>query len=139
MTKSNVFEYKGGCLCKKTTFTARGAPINPHLCSCTMCQKSSGALTVAWVEFPLTTFQWTGENKPGFYQSSEKTQRCFCQKCGGLLGTLNDGYPNVCITIASLDNPELIRPDKQHSYKESAPCWWQVSILDKKIPEYFLG
>jgi len=52
---------------------------------------------------------------------SKKTQRCFCQNCGGLLGTLNKGYPNVCITIASLKNPNLIVPDKQHSYKENAP------------------
>src|SRR5579862_355858 len=73
----NELEYKGGCLCNETTYTAKGKPSNPHLCSCTMCQKSSGALTVAWVEFPLDTFQWNGR-KPGLYQSSEKTQRCFC-------------------------------------------------------------
>jgi len=126
----NEREYEGGCLCNETTFTARGMPINPHLCSCIMCQKSSGAPTVAWVEFPLDTFKWNG-NKPGFYQSSEKTQRCFCQKCGCLLGTLNKGYPNVCITIASLTNPNLIVPNKQHSYKESAPSWWEVNIVDK--------
>lgn len=126
--KERISEYKGGCLCKETTFIASGKPINPHLCSCTMCQKSSGALTVAWVEFPLATFKWTGSIKPGLYQSSEKTQRCFCQKCGGLLGTLNEGYPNVCITIASLNNPHLVTPDKQHSYKDSAPCWWEVNI-----------
>lgn len=122
-------EYEGGCLCNDTTYIARGEPSNPHLCSCTMCQKSSGAPTVAWVEFPLETFQWTGINKPSLYQSSEKTQRCFCQKCGGLLGTLNEGYSNVCITIASLKNPNLIVPGIQHSYKESAPSWWDPYVL----------
>lgn len=126
--KEKILEYEGGCLCKETTFIASGKPINPHLCSCTMCQKSSGALTVAWVEFPLATFQWTGSSKPGLYQSSEKTQRCFCQKCGGLLGTLNKGYPNVCVTITSLNNPHLVMPDKQHSYKDGAPSWWEVKI-----------
>ena len=99
-------EYEGGCLCNGTTYIARGKPINPHLCSCSMCQKSSGAPTIAWVEFPQNTFEWKGNNL-SFYQSSEKTQRCFCQKCGCLLGTLNNGYPNVCITIASLVNPNL--------------------------------
>lgn len=127
-TEEEITEYEGGCLCKETTFIAKGKPINPHLCSCTMCQKSSGALTVAWVEFPLAAFQWTGSSKPGLYQSSEKTQRCFCQKCGGLLGTLNEGYSNVCITIASLNNPLLVVPGKQHSYKDSAPSWWEVKI-----------
>lgn len=118
-------EYKGGCLCSATSYVATGKPSNPHLCSCTMCQKSSGALTVAWVEFSLDNFKWIG--KPGLYQSSEKTLRCFCQKCGGLLGAINEGCPNICITIASLNNPELVVPGKQHSYKESAPSWWKIN------------
>lgn len=120
-------EFAGGCLCNETTFIAKGEPSNAHLCSCTMCQKSSGAPTVAWVEFPLDTFQWNGR-KPGTYQSSKSTQRCFCTKCGGLLATLNNGYPYVCITIASLNNPNLIVPGRQHSFKEQAPCWWNVSV-----------
>ncbi len=122
-------EYDGRCLCGETTFIARGEPSNPHLCSCTMCQKSSGALTVAWVDFPLDTFQWNGTRQPGLYQSSEKTKRCFCQKCGCLLGALNDGSSNICITIASLKNPNLIIPGSQHSYKDSAPSWWDPHIL----------
>ena len=122
-------KYDGGCLCNESTFSARGEPRNPHLCSCTMCQKSSGAPTVAWVEFPLDTFEWNGVSKPGFYQSSPRTKRCFCKKCGGLLGTFNEGYPNVCITIASLKNPNLIIPNEKHSYKESAPLWWKPHVL----------
>lgn len=124
--------YNGGCLCRETTYTVSGEPSNPHLCSCTMCQKSSGAPTVAWVEFPLQTFQWTGTRHPGQYQSSAKTKRCFCQNCGGLLATLNEGYPNVCITIATLDNPSLIVPHETHSFKESAPSWWNPRVLTKK-------
>jgi hypothetical protein len=129
LEKVKNHEYSGGCLCNETTFIAKGEPKNAHLCSCTMCQKSSGAPTVAWVEFALDTFQWD-KRKPGTYQSSTKTKRCFCVKCGGLLGTLNEGYPYVCITIASLHNPNLIVPGKLHSHKEQAPCWWDVSIVD---------
>lgn len=123
-------EYEGACLCNETTFMARGHPSNPHLCSCSMCQKSSGALTVAWVEFPLDTFKWTGKRKPALYQSSDKIQRCFCENCGSLLGTLNEGYPNVCITIATLKTPTSIIPTQHHSYKENAPSWWKVKILN---------
>lgn len=116
-------EYTGGCLCGETTYLACGEPINPHLCSCRMCQKSSGAPTVAWVEFPLKDFQWTN-NKPNFYRSSPKTERLSCGKCGGLLGSINDGYPNIYITITTLDNPDLITPKEgHHSYIESAPSW----------------
>lgn len=116
-------KFSGGCLCNMTTYRAHGKPENPHLCSCTMCQKSSGAPTVAWVEFLLNEFEWTGI-EPGTFQSSENTTRCFCRSCGGLLATLNKGYPNICITIATLNNPNGIVPNTNHSYRESAPAWW---------------
>ena len=122
-------KYDGGCLCGDTTYVATGEPSNPHLCSCTMCQKSSGAPTVAWVEFPLDTFQWNGLKQPGLYQSSANTKRCFCQKCGGLLGALNEGCANISITIASLNNANMVVPGEQHSYKESAPSWWDPHII----------
>jgi hypothetical protein len=120
-------EYKGRCLCGETSFVAKSEIINPHLCSCKMCQKSSGALTVAWLEFSLKKFIWSGI-EPNLYQSSEKTQRCFCNKCGCLLGAINEGHDNIAITIASLENPNLAIPENQHSYKESAPDWWNVKI-----------
>jgi hypothetical protein len=122
-------EYSGSCLCKNITFTAKGEPGFPHLCSCHMCQKWSGAPTVAWVEFPLETFKWDGPGgKPAFYRSSQNTQRCFCQNCGGTLGALDDGSESIGITIASLHKPDLIIPGKQHSFEESAPPWWKVTI-----------
>jgi hypothetical protein len=134
--EKQILEYEGGCLCKETTFIVRGEPINPHLCSCGMCRKSSGALTVAWVSFPLEGFKWIG-NLPNFYRSSEKTQRCSCGKCGGLLAALNDGDPTICITLgslenSSLENSKLIIPGKQHSFEESAPKWWKPEVLNSE-------
>ena len=127
--KNNIMtKYHGGCLCKEVTFTVDGNPTDPHLCSCKMCQKSSGALTVAWTEFPLKSFKWTGKTLPSFYQSSEKTQRCFCPKCGGFLGCVDEGYENISLTIASLNDPSLVIPGEKHSYRESAPSWWKVAI-----------
>jgi hypothetical protein len=123
-------EYPGSCLCNKTTYVAKGEPRNPHLCSCTMCQRSSGAPTVAWVEFPLKDFKWTGK-QPTMYRSSEKTQRCSCAECGGLLGTYNDGYPYVNVTICTLKNPNEIAPGPQHSFRDDAPKWWFPKVVDK--------
>ena len=80
-----MIKYEGSCLCGITNFIAKCEPMNPHLCSCSMCQKSSGAPTVAWVEFALKDFEWGAESKLGLYRSSEKTQRCFCQKCGSFM------------------------------------------------------
>jgi hypothetical protein len=120
-------EHYGGCLCNETTYLARGKAKNPHLCSCTMCQRSSGAPTVAWVDFPLKDFQWTGA-QPNLYRSSEKTQRCSCKKCGGLLGAIDDGSEDIGVTLVSLKNYDQIVPNKKHSYKESIPSWWDVHI-----------
>lgn len=129
-------KYDGACLCGETSYTTEEKPAEPHLCSCSMCQKSSGAPTVAWVRFPLEGFVWTGL-QPNLYRSSEKVQRCSCKKCGGLLGALNEGDPNIYITICTLNNPNLIVPiDGQHSFKESRPSWWDIRIISKeKEPE----
>ncbi len=126
-----MVEYNGGCLCKDTAYTARSEPINPHLCSCAMCQKSSRSLTVPWVSFSLENFQWNPDNQLGMYRSSEKTQRVFCKKCGSFLGAIDDGGDSICVTIASLDHPAEIIPGKQHSYEKEAPSWWVLHVKQK--------
>ena len=123
-------EYAGGCLCGYISYKIEGKPTFPHLCSCQMCQKWSGALTVAWAEFPLKALTWDGQGgEPAFYRSSEKTQRGFCPKCGGALCALDDGNDTtISMTIASLQDPERVIPGK-HSYKEEAPSWWRVTSV----------
>lgn len=121
--------YSGSCLCGWITYKADEKPIFPHLCSCRMCQKWSGALTVAWVEFPLNALEWNGPGgKPFFYRSSKTTQRGFCSACGSALCAIDDGGDTIAMTIATLQEPVLIKPGVQHSFKEEMPSWWEVSI-----------
>lgn len=122
-------EYSGSCLCSWITYKAQGNPIFPHLCSCRMCQKWSGALTVAWVEFSLATFEWDGPGgKPFFYRSSKTVQRGFCSACGSALCAIDDGGDTIAMTIATLREPALVKPGAQHSFKEEMPSWWKVSV-----------
>ncbi|MBX9977156.1 MAG: GFA family protein [Alphaproteobacteria bacterium] len=124
--------FSGSCLCGHIAYQVKGPPIFPHLCSCRMCQKWSGAPTVAWVSFPQITLTWKGiGGAPSFFRSSEQTQRGFCPRCGGTLCALNEGDPNVAITIASLDEPAHIIPTEQHSYADEAPFWWNVHVAGK--------
>ena len=58
--RKTVATYEGGCLCGNIRFRATGPADWPHTCSCKMCQRHSGALTVAWVEFPRDRVEWTG-------------------------------------------------------------------------------
>ena len=123
-------QYAGGCLCGNIRYSVKGNPTFPHLCSCRMCQKWSGAPTVAWVEFPVDSIEWNGSGGvPSFYQSSEKTRRGSCPKCGGSICALDDGYDKISLTIATLDDPSSVVPGKQHSFSESAPKWWEVKIM----------
>lgn len=133
MPKLKTFE--GGCLCGHIRFSVTADPVFPHLCSCKMCRRWSGAPTVAWVEFPLEAFSWTGPGgEPALFRSSEKTQRGSCPKCGSAICAIDDGYENISIVMGSLDRPNLIVPDVQHSYKSFRPKWWQptVAVAEKK-------
>ncbi|CDH21554.1 GFA family protein [Xenorhabdus bovienii] len=122
-------EYKGGCLCGNIKFIATGIPNFPHTCSCTMCQKHSGALTLCWVEFPKDVVQWIGEGGlPSLYRSSDYSSRAFCSRCGSSLGAIDDG-PTVGLILGNFDNngqQELI--PLSHSYQESHPQWWEIEI-----------
>jgi len=124
---------KGGCLCGAMRYRAEGPPAFPHLCSCTMCRRWSGAPTVAWVEFPLSGFRWEGAGgEPKLFRSSAKTRRGNCPTCGSALCAVDDGYENISIVIGSLDRPNLIVPDAAHSYRGARPRWWHPAVTDPR-------
>jgi hypothetical protein len=119
--------YTGGCLCGSIRFEATGPVNKPHTCSCKMCQRHSGALTAAWVEFPRDSVKWTGKGgAPSVYRSSEYSSRSFCPSCGSSLGAIDDN-PVVAMLLGAFDPPnrkELM--PIYHSYRGSRPKWWHV-------------
>jgi len=121
--------FEGGCLCGHIRYRVLAEAEFPHLCSCTMCRKWSGAPTLAWVEFPLAAFDWTGPGgEPNYHRSSDKTQRGNCPNCGSALCAVDDGYENISIVIGSLDDPDRIVPDAAHSFEDTRPKWWRPQI-----------
>ncbi len=56
----------GGCLCGFVRFEATGEPGNPHSCSCDICQRHSGASSLAWVEFPSEAVSLDGRGRYTF-------------------------------------------------------------------------
>lgn len=127
MPEQHVFE--GGCLCGRVRFRASAEPEFPHLCSCGMCRRWSGAPTLAWVEFPLAAFEWTGEGgEPHFFRSSKKTQRGNCTECGSALCAIDEGYDRISITVGALDHPDQVVPDERHSFASARPDWWQPAL-----------
>ncbi|KIC51818.1 GFA family protein [Tateyamaria sp. ANG-S1] len=121
--------HTGGCLCGNIRFAATGSALKPHTCSCKMCQRHSGALTTAWVEFPASAVTWTGPGgAPATYRSSDYSSRAFCPICGSTLGAIDDD-PVIALLVGSFDETDAhdLIPTT-HSYRGSRPKWWQVSI-----------
>lgn len=119
--------YTGGCLCGHIRFRATGPAEAPHTCSCRMCQRHSGALTLAWVEFPRDRVAWTGPGgTPSTWRSSEASSRAFCPVCGGTIGAIDDA-PVVALVVGAMDKPGLVafRPTA-HSYRARRPRWWHI-------------
>ena len=116
--------YKGGCLCGAIRFEAEGPPLKPHSCSCKMCQRHAGALTLHWVEFPAENVKWTGPGgRPSIWRSSDHSSRSFCKSCGSSLGAIDD-KPVVTLVLGSFDsnNRRELAP-AFHSYAGKRPTW----------------
>lgn len=129
---SDTRVHTGGCLCGAIRFEAAGPALKPHTCSCKMCQRHSGALTTAWVEFPADNVSWTGPGgAPATYRSSDYSGRAFCPTCGSTLGAIDDD-PVVALLVGAFDDTE--RSDlvpTAHSYRGGRPRWWDISIANK--------
>ncbi len=120
---------EGGCLCGRIRFRADGPAGFPHTCSCSQCRRHSGALTVAWVEFPKDRVAWTGVGgAPATWRSSDRSSRAFCPDCGSTIGAIDDA-PVVALVLGAFDRPHLkeLAPTS-HSYRSGRPRWWHVEI-----------
>jgi hypothetical protein len=90
-----------------------------------MCQRNSGAPTVAWVTFPATSFSWIA-GEPGTYASSPPAQRHFCASCGSYLVFCSRKTPaEVSVNTASLDDPGAFPPQK-HIFAASRIPWFHT-------------
>lgn len=119
--------YEGGCLCGHIRFRATGPVDFPHTCSCRLCQRHTGALTVAWVEFPAENVVWTGPGgAPATFRSSPQSSRAFCPVCGSTLGAIDDA-PVIALVTGVFDDPSAaaLRPTR-HSFAKRRPNWWSV-------------
>ncbi len=126
---ARILTHTGGCLCGAVRFEARGPAMLPHTCSCRMCQRHSGSLTLCWVEFPKDSVAWTGPaGPPAVYRSSTASSRAFCSACGSSLGAIDD-KPTIALLLGTFDraNARELRPTG-HSYRGGRPKWWCVQV-----------
>lgn len=123
-------EYTGRCLCGNIRFKVSAPATFPHFCSCSQCQRWSGAPVVAWIDFPAKSLVWDGPGgEPSLFRTTKETQRAFCSQCGSALAAIDDDSDTVCFTIGTLDEPNLFVPES-HSFRSEAPTWLQVKAKE---------
>jgi hypothetical protein len=121
----------GGCACGKVRFEATVKPAEAYLCHCRMCQRSTGSLSIAFVNAMLDQVRWDGE--PDWYDSSPIARRPYCRECGTSLGFMfKQDADKMDLTVAAFDDPSSFTP-KHHFGAESMHRAW---INTEGLPEY---
>ncbi len=117
---------EGGCLCGGVRYRISAAPHDAGYCHCRMCQRASGAPVVAWLTMASDGFAWIS-GEPAVYRSSAGAERLFCGACGTQMVMRTFAEPDlVDVTLASLDDPEAVRPD-HHIWTASRIAWFDTS------------
>ena len=114
----------GGCLCGAVRYESSKPPVTGGYCHCRMCQKGSGGLFIAFVEFRPEGFRFTN-GEPKLYRSSAWLQRGVCSTCGSPLVVIYDEDPAPVILIGSLDHPD--------DWPLTQDGWWGHAYVDEKV------
>lgn len=134
--------YQGDGLCAQIRFEARGPLATPHTCSCScsLCQRHRGALTLAWVECPSTHVRWTDPaGVPATFRASDCSSRAFCRECGSSLGAIDD-QPTSALLLGCFDeNRDQALMPRNHSFSDRWPAGWRPlrgnrQADDKSLP-----
>jgi hypothetical protein len=125
---------EGGCLCGATRYRISAEPRHADYCHCRMCQRATGAPVVPWLTVAREAFAWT-KGEPAVYHSSAEAERLFCPTCGTQLAFRAIAEPDhLEVTLASLDDPEAIRPT-HHIWTDSRIGWFEVADDLPRYPE----
>lgn len=117
--------YTGGCLCGHVRYEAQGPARNLCFCHCTTCRRAAGSPAVPWGTFALSHFRIVA-GTPTEYRSSAKVLRGFCPRCGTTLTYFHEDRPgDIDVTLASLDQPAELRPDR-HIWMQDELPWMTV-------------
>jgi hypothetical protein len=137
----------GGCLCGAVRYEiATGESTNVDAsslagtyCHCSMCRKATGGGYAMLFHVPRDTITWT-KGEPKVYRSSPVATRGFCNECGSPLYYDGDAEPTRSMTVGSLDNPSIFKPDHHYGIESRLP-WADCGrdLPGKETEEQFEG
>jgi len=115
-------ELIGGCLCGAVRYRSGPPTLAPTICHCKSCRLAAGANAVGLYTVETDTVVFT-HGHPTDYRSSPTVVRGFCGTCGTALTYWDSNWPReFSLTIASLDDPSLVRPI-DHTWMSHAVAW----------------
>lgn len=102
-------KFSGKCLCGAVAFTADGDRDTVEACHCGQCRRWSGAYWTS-VNVPFAALKFTkGQDRLGWFRSSELVRRGFCKDCGSALFWQADRHKDhahrIAIGAGALDAP----------------------------------
>lgn len=117
--------YEGGCACGAVRFRFTAPTIGARICHCRLCQKAMGAPFLAQASFPRAALSVAGTTER--YRSSERLWRHFCKACGTRLFIEPVDAPDrIGVPLATLDDPEAIRPER-HIWISAKVDWLELA------------
>lgn len=100
----------GGCMCGAVRYRAINAPTYTGVCHCNDCRRATGGAYVPWFGVAPEHLKII-EGNITEHESSPGIKRGFCGKCGSSLTFGGEGWNDIGVTIASLDDPNAISPE----------------------------
>jgi hypothetical protein len=125
----------GGCFCGSIRFRLAGTPRFVCICHCNSCRRAAGGVMVPWATYADSGFHLE-QGALAAYASSPGVTREHCPRCGTSLTYRHVDRPGeVDITLASLDDPQILKPTL-HIWVQDKPSW--VVIADG-LPQHPQG
>ncbi|MHC6223278.1 GFA family protein [Pseudomonas sp. X10] len=122
--------HEGGCHCGALRYRFEGPLADIAHCHCSVCRRVSGGLVVTWLTVPAEGFEWLAGTAQR-YTAPASCSRYFCGHCGAHVALTTLHSPQtIDITVATLDQPELARPQR-HIWTSSRLPWLH---LDEHLP-----
>ena len=105
----------GQCHCGTIKYAAQGPILRQGSCSCSACQKATGALTSPNIGVSMASFKITA-GTPTLYRSTSGVD-CdtgvfhFCNQCGSQLYWIDEAGTELAIFAGTLDDTSLFKSD----------------------------
>lgn len=127
-------QYFGRCLCGGIRYEINGDIGEIIQCHCQNCRKSNGTAFATNAPVRIQDFKFVqGEHLLKKFQSSEGTQRCFCEVCGSPILAIKSAVPEFYrLRLGTLETPIPHKPTR-HLFVTEKANW---DMITDDLPQH---